>query len=116
MSQEPPKESRQGRVFHCLCCGNCCRWKGVVRYLSEEGRRIAAFLGISEDDLIQRYTWLSPDRRGLLFQEREDGSCIFLTGENRCLIHPVKPEKCRSFPYEWQTTEDQKDLCQGYWT
>jgi uncharacterized protein len=108
--------SEESRVFHCRCCGNCCRWEGIVRYVPQEGAQIARFLGISEDELIQRYTRLAPDRKGLVFQEQPDGACIFLTPENRCAIHPVKPQKCRDYPYRWQTTPEQQYLCQGRWS
>ena len=61
------------KVFHCRCCGACCRWEGQVRYLPEEGRKIAEFLGISEEELIQRYTKLARDRRGLVhIPDREE--------------------------------------------
>lgn len=29
----------------------------------------------------------------------ENGNCIYLGGDSRCLIHPIRPGACRSFPY-----------------
>ncbi len=87
-----------------------------MRYVPQEGAQIARFLGISEDELIQKYTRLALDRKGLVFQEQLDGACIFLTPENRCAIHPVKPQKCRDYPYRWQTIPEQQHLCQGSWS
>lgn len=104
------------KVFHCRCCGACCRWEGQVRYLPEEGRKIAEFLGISEEELIQGYTKLARDRRGLVFLEKEDGACIFLTEKNLCQIQPVKPLQCGSFPKEWSAPDEFMQQCQGYWS
>ena len=103
------------RIFHCKCCGNCCRWEGVVHYKPEEGARIAAFLGISEDRLIQEYTRLADDRTELVFIDKADGSCIFLTEAGLCSINPVKPHQCSSYPYEWDVPTDLKAKCQGSW-
>ena len=103
------------RVFHCKCCGNCCRWDGVVHYVPEEGRRIAEYLGISEYDMIQKYTRLSDDRKELVLADKEDGGCVFLTEDNLCSINPVKPHQCSSYPYEWDVPPEYKALCPGYW-
>ena len=104
------------KKFICRRCGNCCRWEGIVHYIPEEGARIADFLGITEDELIQNYTRLSADRSELVFTDKEDGSCIFLTDDNLCLINPVKPHQCSSFPYEWGVPDSHMKLCKGYWT
>lgn len=103
------------RVFHCKCCGNCCRWEGIVRYKPEEGTAIAEYLGISEDELIQNYTRLAPDRKGLVFTEKSDGACIFLTEDNLCSINPVKPHQCAAFPYDWTVPDELLRRCQGEW-
>lgn len=104
------------KVFHCKCCGSCCRWEGVVRYKPEEGAAIADFLGIPEEEFIQRYTRLAHDRRGLIFAEKADGACIFLTEDNLCSINPVKPHQCAAFPYEWTVPEEFLSKCHGEWT
>jgi len=55
---------------------------------------------MSEHDFIQQFMRLRHDRRGLALQEKADGSCIFLDG-NDCSVQPVKPQQCRDFPSLW---------------
>jgi Fe-S-cluster containining protein len=98
--------------FKCRGCGNCCRWPGEVRVDAGEIRAIAARLGLAEDDFIARQTTVTRDRRGLTLLEKADGSCRFLTPENRCAIQNAKPRQCRDFPHGWQAPE-YAHLCAG---
>ena len=98
-------------LFMCKMCGACCRIKdGIVRVSDAEIARIAAFLGMAEDEFIDRETDVAPDRKGLVLKSRPDGSCAYLTAANRCRINPVKPGKCRTFPFEW-TNPDSSSVC-----
>jgi uncharacterized protein len=88
-------------IFHeCERCTACCRWPGQVRLSGQEITRLAGFLQISEIEFIQRYTRLAKDRRGLALEEKPNGECIFLDG-NDCAVQPVKPRQCRAFPNLW---------------
>ena len=99
--------------FVCRQCGACCRVKnGIVRVGDAEIKRIAAFLGMGEETFIASETELAPDRRGLVLKNRPDGACAYLTSGNRCRIHEVKPDKCRTFPFEW-INSDSRDICPG---
>lgn len=99
--------------FACRQCGACCRIKeGIVRVSAVEITRIAAFLGRTEQDFIDRETEVSPDRRGLILKSRPDGACAWLSDNNLCRINPVKPDKCRTFPHEW-TNVDSEKICPG---
>ena len=99
------------RSFKCRCCGACCRIKnGIVRVSSAEIARIAAYLGASEDDFIEQETEIAPDRKSLVLKSRPDGACVYLKADNLCRINPVKPGKCRTFPFEW-TNPDSKNVC-----
>jgi len=101
------------REFKCRCCGACCRIKnGIVRVSEAEIARIAAFLGMSEGDFIERETEIAPDRRSLILKSLPDGSCAYLSSDNLCRINPVKPDKCRTFPFEW-TNADSAQICPG---
>ncbi|MCR5413560.1 MAG: YkgJ family cysteine cluster protein [Kiritimatiellae bacterium] len=100
-------------AFVCRRCGACCRIKdGIVRVDDGEISRIAAFLGMREDEFIEKETELSPDRKSLVLHSRPDGSCVFLTEGNLCRINPVKPDKCRTFPQDW-TNPDSASVCPG---
>jgi Fe-S-cluster containining protein len=98
-------------AFACRRCGACCRIKeGIVRVGEKEIAEISAYLGLSEAAFIETQTDLSPDRRGLVLKSLPQGDCIYLTADNRCSIHDVKPEKCRTFPYDW-TNRDSFEIC-----
>ena len=99
--------------FHCHMCGACCRIPdGIVRVSEAEIVRIAAFLGMTEADFIDRETELAPDRRGLILRSRPDGACVWLADDNLCRINPVKPYQCRTFPDKW-TNSDSNETCPG---
>ena len=86
--------------LECQRCTACCRWPGQVVLSDGEIARLAAFLGLSEHDVIQHYTRLRSDRRGLALGEKPNGECVFLEGDD-CSIQPVKPQQCRDFPNLW---------------
>ena len=72
--------------------------------------RIAAFLGQDEAAFIARETEVAPDRRSLMLRNTPDGACVWLDADNRCKIHHVKPDKCRTFPEAW-TNADSDKVC-----
>ena len=99
------------REFKCRMCGACCRIKdGIVRVSDAEILRIAAYLGTEEAEFIANETELAPDRKGLVLKSRADGACVYLDENNLCRLNPVKPDKCRSFPFEW-TNPDSNAVC-----
>lgn len=100
-------------AFACRQCGACCRIPdGIVRVSDAEIARIAAYLGMSEGAFIERECEVAPDRRGLVLHSRPDGACAWLTDDNRCRIHAVKPDKCRTFPHEWSNADSDR-VCPG---
>ena len=97
--------------YQCQRCTNCCRWPGDVKLLESDISKIAAFLGMSEWEFVQRYTKLQVSRRGLTLIEQEDGACVFLKGRD-CVIQDVKPEQCRGFPNTWNFP-GWRDVCEA---
>jgi len=69
--------------------------------MEAEITRLAAFNGISEHEFIQQFTRLRRDRGSLALQEKPDGGCVFLEG-NDCAVQSVKPQQCRDFPNLWK--------------
>ncbi len=67
---------------------------------AQETVQIAAFLGVEEDNFIQRFTRLRAQREGLALLDKPNGECFFLDGRD-CRIQPVKPQQCRDFPHKW---------------
>ena len=63
---------------------------------------IAVFLGIPEDEFIQKHTVLTPDRKSLSLMEKEDGSCVYYDDNVKaCILQSVKPQQCKDFPKVW---------------
>jgi uncharacterized protein len=86
--------------YECQRCTACCRWPGEVGFAEGEIARLAVFKGMTEHEFIQKYTRLREDRTGLALQEKANGECVFLEG-NDCSVQPVKPQQCRDFPNLW---------------
>ena len=103
------------RRFVCACCGNCCRWGGYVYAKEDDFPPIAKYLGITVEELIDKYTSLSPDRSCLVFSDKADGSCVFQDSNNLCTINPVKPKQCATFPQDWNVPPEIAALCHGHW-
>lgn len=92
--------------FKCQRCGACCRIPdGIVRVSEAEIRAMASFLGESEEAFIETRTELAPDRRSLMLRSEPDGTCCFYRENAGCLVHPVKPEQCRTFPFRWRNPD-----------
>ena len=71
-----------------------------MKITEQETTKIAQFLGLSEQQFIDRYTRLRTDRQGLSIDDRPNGECLFLDGID-CRINPVKPAQCAGFPNKW---------------
>lgn len=70
---------------------------------------IAAFLDLSQEQFVNRWAKLAPNRGQLCLIENEHGVCCFLKN-NRCWIYPVRPRQCRDYPEQWRVLED----CPGF--
>lgn len=84
--------------FACQRSGNCCR-VGHGRVWIEEQRlplyaklMRATVQGFVARNIVQVGARLS-------LQERADGRCVLLDGNNQCLVYEQRPEQCRTFPY-----------------
>lgn len=86
--------------YECDRCTACCRWPGQVKLTDAEIAAMARFLSMSEEEFIQQYTRLHTSRTGLALEDKPNGECIFLDG-NDCRVNPVKPQQCRNFPNLW---------------
>ena len=97
------------KEFKCSGCGECCRWGGSVLLTDDDIAKMAAFLGLSETEFVEKHTRLAPNRRQLALLDQADGSCAWLEGD-RCALYAVRPEQCRSFPYAWSVPEGCPEL------
>ena len=83
--------------FSCRLCGDCCRDRAIMLY-EEDVRRLesSGFSGFYENaSELEIYLTGAPYRMRL----REDGSCIFLGGDNRCSVYELRPDTCRRYPF-----------------
>lgn len=92
--------------WSCHSCGECCRV--LVGHLFDMDRR-----------RLDQHDWMKSDGivpyvragRQHVLNKRPDGACVFLTGDNRCLIHArfgeeAKPFACRVFPFSVRRVGD----------
>ena len=103
-------ETREGFPFRFSCrrSGNCCAIPGgFVRVAPGDVVAIAAHLGITETAFTARY--VQPD--GERLKEGLGNRCVFLEDGVRagCSIHPVRPRKCREWPF-WPEVRDDAGL------
>ena len=94
-------------AFACARSGNCCAIPGgIVRVTPAEAAAIADHLGMTVDAFASRY--LQPD--GVRLKEGLGTRCVFLRDgvHASCGIYPVRPQKCREWPF-WPEvrTDDQ---------
>jgi len=94
-----------GLRFACTRCGACCTGEPGIVYVSrEESLEISSFLGLDFGVVTGRM--LDPFRDGFTVREAEDGRCIFY--ENGCVVYPVRPLQCSTFPFWFQNVRSQK--------
>jgi Fe-S-cluster containining protein len=77
----------------CTACANCCRGLAIT-LTPEDISRIAAHLGLSEDELKAEYLRYDQEERSFEFKSKP---CPFLS-RKLCSIYDKRPEACRDFP------------------
>ena len=92
-----------GLHFECAHCGNCCSGpgEGYIWVTRPEIKFIADFLKTTEKELQQEYL-KRVNLRITIIEHAVTKDCIFLKridGEKRCLIYPVRPNQCRTWPF-----------------
>lgn len=89
--------------FECTGCGGCCTGRGNARveyYVAitlVEQRDIRKYLGVSLAWFKRRYLMRFEDGEESLRWEGD--RCVFLDGDKRCRIYPVRPVQCRTYPF-----------------
>jgi len=95
--------------FVCNKCGDCCRnfseERGVLLCL-DDIERISDYLNINVPTFIEQYCIrrLFNLKNGILdiyLLSSKKNTCLFLTKNNLCKIHPVKPIQCKHSPFEF---------------
>jgi uncharacterized protein len=95
-----------GLRFSCTQCGNCCTGPpGAVWFNEEEGRAMAAKLGISEAEFYRQHARKLGNRWSLNEVHTEHGfDCAFLDrqsepGKAVCSLYEARPMQCRTWPF-----------------
>jgi Fe-S-cluster containining protein len=92
-----------GLHFECMQCGGCCAGpgEGYIWVTRPEIEIIADFLKMTTGELRRKFL----KRVGLrttIIEHPNTRDCIFLQeadGQKRCVIYPVRPRQCRSWPF-----------------
>ena len=92
-----------GLHFECIQCGRCCSGpgEGYIWVTKPEIEFIADFLKITTDQLRRKYL-RRVSLRMTIIEHHTTRDCIFLQnieGERRCIIYPVRPSQCRTWPF-----------------
>lgn len=102
--------------FECTQCGQCCSRPGVVMITNPELVSIAHTIGVNLEYL--KRICLDYDGEHWLIEVNEGEHCPFLEND-RCSVHAVKPEQCRTYPF-WpeiveslQTWQAEAPYCPG---
>ena len=91
--------------FDCITCANCCKELGRS-VTGQEVQRLAAALGLSEEDFRSRYLegQVGPEEDDEDSDQRRTrwwmrGKPCPLLKDNKCIVYEARPEQCRKYPY-----------------
>ena len=88
------------------CGGRCCRGEsGYIWVKYTEAQNIATFVNLSLEEFATMYL-KKVNHRYSLREKRlgeNDMACVFFDEKaERCMIYPVRPMQCRTFPF-WES-------------
>lgn len=90
------------------CSGKCCRKEsGYVWVKKADILRIASYTGLESGIIINDYLVKIGKRYSIKEVDFEgEFPCVFFDmSAHKCLIYPVRPAQCRSFPF-WEEYKD----------
>jgi len=102
------------------CGGKCCRGEsGYIWTKYQEIVNMAAFLEMTVEDFATMYLRKVKHRYSLTEKQigENDYACIFFNEvKEQCMIYPVRPLQCRTFPF-WEqfknNEQEVRDECPG---
>ncbi len=103
--------------FFCTQCGECCKNLSEAHnvYLNEiDIERIANFLHMEVSAFKAAFLTQSESSKTKnydFYHFSAVGRCRFLSNENRCLIHDVKPFQCANTPFNFFWTGHREYAC-----
>ena len=118
--------------FSCTKCGKCCSnsktfvnltYQDILRFHKglkmslQELMEVVGFYTFKDanvEDFVAQMVYASIEtEQGLAYIgliKDKDSRCIFLDEDNTCKIHPHRPSICRSFPFTYLMSEDNKKI------
>ena len=82
--------------YDCCKCNNCCKLYDI-RIDQNDIAAIAEYLGMAENDFIEKY--LVPDKDEYDCLILKNKPCAFLNADGKCRIYECRPSVCREFPH-----------------
>jgi Fe-S-cluster containining protein len=79
----------------CTRCASCCKTM-QPGFTGEDIARIAAHLGVSQEEFIAVHLEIDPEEGG---HRTKAAPCPFLGEDDHCTVYAVRPEACRDFPH-----------------
>ncbi len=84
-------------AFSCRQCGTCCRGRGGIILRRKDSLRLAAHLGLTTQEFMDRYTRKRQGKYELICGQ--DGCCVFFSSPGACAVHEARPDICRAWPF-----------------
>jgi len=102
------------------CGGACCTGEsGYIWVKYQEIEKIADFLELTIEEFATIYLRKVKHRYSIIEKQlsKDDFACIFFdNNKKQCIIYPVRPLQCQTFPF-WESFKDDidelKKECQG---
>lgn len=92
-------------IFQCKRCGFCCHGQTTVSLNADDRKRMAACLGLSEEEAGKKY-WRVKDNH--VQMKIVDGHCIFYN--DGCSVHRGRPWRCAQWPLHPSIFKDPSNL------
>ena len=110
---------RDGLRFECTMCGNCCTGpEGAVYFSPDEGKAMAAKVGLPLEEFLQRFSRRLGSQRSLREKVTDFGNdCVFLDRDSRpgkaiCQLYKARPSQCRTWPW-WRENLESPEAWEG---
>ena len=85
--------------FQCKRCGFCCQVADPIDIYPKDIRRLASYLSISIEEVIEEYTMPHPTEPDLRAFKRTAPCRFYDEGKKGCKIYQARPMVCRCSPF-----------------
>jgi len=92
------------RKLDCLTCPSFCCFMGFVEVSTKEVKRLAKFLGITEEQFERRHLRGHSPAGEMLIKEGLQ-VCQFLGEDRKCTVYEARPQVCRSY-HCWEQKDE----------